>query len=1104
MKISKFLLIASLLLFTTHLHAQVTSSGLLGKVTDDSSKAIEGAVVKATHTPTGSIYGGVTEANGTFNIQNLRVGGPYTVEVSYGGSTTKTFNDIYLNLGENYFLNAQFKNELLSEVEIKAARDPLFNNQRTGAATTISNEQVTKLPSISRSIFDLTKLTPQSSGTSFMGRDNRYNNLQVNGANFNNLFGLSSGFPGGAQPFSLDAVDQIQVAISPYDVRQTNFTGANINVVTRSGTNNFSGSVYSFWRNETFQGKYLADYQLPTPAKSAFNTNGFRAGGAIIKNKLFFFVNAELDRNVFPDGSNQWIPSGTGVSSPTTSRTPKDSLERLSKFLRDTYGYETGAYQNYAGSYRSNNTRIMARIDYNIDKNNKVNFSYTSLDRVNDQPVNSRSSPIRSGASNSRIGVNSLAFENSNYSFTNKVKSYSAEWLSTINRHISNQLLATYTHNRDSRTPRGENFPFVDIAGLSGSSAQNALSDNYMSVGTELFSYKNDVIANTLNIYDNVTINKGIHQLTGGASLQYFSVANSFFPSGTMYYRFASLQDFISNAAPTGFGYTYAYDGQEQYIRLRYGLSGLYAQDKVTLLKNLVITAGVRVEMPFYVNKLTSNPNADTLRLMDVDGGRTQYKTGIWPEARLQISPRIAFNWTPLASKAMNVRGGTGIFAGQVPFVWFTNQPGNSGTKTNTVGITDPNILQQLRFQTDFSKYSSDIRNANFPAQSKNNVPGTLAFVGHNFRMPQVLRTDLAVDYKLPYGLVASAEVIYTKDIISVYQFNANLPNPTGVMRNLDSNAKVNNSGDSTRPFYQSNQLYTVGNLGGAYVLSNSNKGEAFSFTAGVAKSPRAGIFGSFYYTYMSAKDITSNGGAQAASVWQSTPNIYSPNQVTLAYSDFFVPHRFIGSVSYSKEYFKHFRSTLTLLYEGSGGARYSYTYNRDINNDGVINDLIYIPQSASELNFVNNQVGSVVFTAAQQRDAFQKFLDQDPYLSKHKGQYAQRNGAQLPFYHSLNMKFIQDFMTMYRKRSYTLQFSIDMNNVPNFLNRNWGVPKRVVLSQPLQAERDPVLPNNILQYRFLTTTDQNGNPVLPASTFVNSTNFGSVWNMQLGLRLIF
>ncbi len=646
---------------------------MTGFIKDESNKGIPGAIVRATHVPSGTVYGTATQNDGSFNIQNMRVGGPYKVEVSFLGYEAQTFSNIYLTLGETYELNGKMATEgqNLKEVAVRAHRDPILNNQRTGATSDIDATQISTLPSINRAVSDFTKLSPQSgasfssglnNGNSFAGRDGRYNNVQINGANFNNAFGLSNSLlPGGAsQPIPLDAIDEIQIAIAPYDVRQSNFTGANINAVTRSGTNEFTGSVYTYWRNQNFNGVHVGDNtDLPAQVNTTDDVYSARLGGPIIKNKLFFFVNDEYEKSITPGLSPQYVANGS--TGGTQTRVSADSLQMVSDFVKQKYGYNTGAYQGYYNQFTQEDNKFIARLDWNINSKNKADFSFSDL--INHNPVTTNGTSAAGGSlSNQRIGPNSMSFANSIYGFKDQVKSFAGEVVSNFSSKVSNQVLATYTMVRDTRTSPSSPFPFIDIA-----TGPSNYSDNQISLGYELFTYDNDVKNNTLSIYDNVTITQGKNNITAGADFQYLTFADGFVPYGTGYYRYASIQDFLSDAAPMAFGYTYPYQGgQGIYVQTNYGLAGVYGQDKINVTKHLTLTAGLRIDVPMYLNKLTANPYIDTLNLLNKNGGYTHYDVGKWPTSKPVLSPRIAFNWDPKGDRSIQVRGGTGIFMGQV------------------------------------------------------------------------------------------------------------------------------------------------------------------------------------------------------------------------------------------------------------------------------------------------------------------------------------------------------------------------------------------------------------------------------------------------------
>ena len=488
MILRKLLLFAVLLSAQLCLHAQVTTSSLRGVVKGVNSQGLAGTTIKATHEPSGTVYTTRASSSGDFFIQGMRPGGPYRVEFIYVGYEPTTVTDINLVLGEAFVVNQQLAeaNQQLASVKVTSvSRNPLMNSERTGASTNISTRQLNTLPSLSRSLTDFTRLTPQAGAgqysTSFAGRDNRMNSVKVDGATLNNSMGISTDLlPGGdAQPISLDAVQEVTVNVSPYDVRQTGFTGASVNAVTRSGTNDFSGSAYGYYRNQNFQGKKLSGKDLPEAVKSSNKIYGARLGGPIIKNKLFFFGNFEKSKYVFP--GNTWVANRGQATGGNVARTTATDLDAVKNYLITNYQYDPGAYENYADEYANEDTKFLVRLDWNISAKHKLMVRYNQVIGTSDQGTNASSGPNPRSAS-SRISDKSIAFEKANFKFRNVVRSASAELNSTFSSSLSNQLLATYTYIESLRSTPGELFPFVDI--WEGGA-------NYMSFGTELFSFNN-------------------------------------------------------------------------------------------------------------------------------------------------------------------------------------------------------------------------------------------------------------------------------------------------------------------------------------------------------------------------------------------------------------------------------------------------------------------------------------------------------------------------------------------------------------------------------------------------------------------------------------
>ena len=1072
-------------LISVGLHAQVTTSSMTGKITDNGGEELIGATVIATHIPTGTNYSTVTNVNGIFNIGNMRPGGPYRISVSYLGYTTENYENINLLLGQPFILDAKLKSETVTidDLLVIASRSNILNSNRTGAATNISTNQINSLPTISRSINDFTRLTPQAQGNNFAGRDGRYNNIQIDGANFNNNFGLSDNpLPGGsAQPISLDAISEIQVNIAPYDVRQSNFTGAGINAITRSGSNTFEGSVYGFYRDNTFNGRKVGDIELPEGDKTTSNTIGARLGGAIVKDKLFFFVNAEIEDNTSP-GLNFRPTGDPQATSENTSRTTVEDMNRVSNFLQERYGYNTGRAFGYADNFKVKNHKALARIDWNISNDHRLTFRYNEVVNTSDQVVNGTSAPNPRAASN-RVSQNSFAFENAHYGFENSVRSVTAELNSNFSSNLTNQLLVTYTNIQDKRTSKSDPFPFVDIW---------KDGDSYMSFGYELFSWKNEVINKVTTVTNNLTYFSGKHTVTAGLSFDYLSFQNSFQRYGTSYYRFNSVDDFINGATPSAFGLTYSLlpGGTEPVAALDFGLLGAYLQDEFRATDKLKLTIGLRADVPFYLNDLVSNPAVNALTFVNQFGtGTEKLDVGNWPTSKILWSPRVGFNYDITEDRTIQLRGGTGIFSGRVPFVWFTNMPTNSGMIQNTVELAGNQVTNAgITFNPD-PRAHVDL----FPQNAGQSAPGSIAAIDENFKLPQVLRSNLAIDAQLPGNLVLTLEGLYTKDLVAIYQYNANQKAPVGEMN-------VANGADR-RPFFGANNAERRVNptMSEAMVLTNTDQGHSYSLTAGLSKEFSKGLFASLAYTYTDARDLSGNPGSQAASAWSGNPAVRGHNDLDFSFAQFAVPHRVVGSFSYRFEYLKSLATTISLFYDGANTGRYSYRYTADFNRDGINADLIYIPRDPSEITFTDVvSGGNVQFTAQQQSDAFFAYIDQDPYLSKNKGKYADRNGALFPWRHRFDLRLLQDIFTNIKGRRNTLQLSIDILNVGNLVNSDWGI------IQTTNYNNGAILVPNVAANGTATFQMARVNNQLPTTTFRNITNTSTTWGMQVGLRYIF
>lgn len=1102
-KIAGFLTLVLALFITTTLQAQVTTSSINGTVTDVKGEALQGATITAVHLPSGTKYTTISKKGGVFNMPGLRSGGPYTVTVNYVGYKPQVTENITLTLGDAYNINSELSTNV---TELQAftftGTKRKASGDRNGATTNINPRMLATLPTISRNITDFTRITPQSNGTSFAGRDNRLNNVTVDGANLNNNFGLSSDLlPGGGNPIALDAFSEISVNISPYDVKQSGFTGAGISALTKSGTNTFHGSVYGSYRNQSYNGTNVAGVKLPSPAATSNKIYGATFGGPIVKNKLFFFLSGEIEKANQPGvTSSPQGGSGTG----TVSNVPVDSLKKLSDYLVSKYGFNPGAYDNFP-TFATDNYKVLAKLDWNISTSTKLTVKYSDF-RNTGYSVASGSGGINgasgqsgivtyvSTANGGRFGTFAMGFNNSNYKTVDKVRSGSFELNSNFRGKFANQLLATITKISSIKGHDGDIFPFADILGQTPGNR-----NNYLSFGNEPFNGNNNQVINDVYTFtDNFSYFAGKHTVTAGVNYEYQKVGNMFMPGSQGYYVFGSLDDFTNNRAPKLFSINYSLvPGQDAVFsaNLKVAQLGLYLQDEVTINPRFKLTYGVRIDKPIYPEQPLENPAITALGLYDKDGNITNYNGGRWPKPTWLFSPRAGFRWDVDGDKTTIVRGGTGVFTGRIPFVYLTNQPSTSGMYTFGALVTSN--LQNFLFNKDPHAYNpfynSTLDPALFPKVAGTVAPsGGFAVIDPSFKFPQVWRTNLGVDKQLGNGWNLTLEALYTKDLNNAVMRNAN-------QKAMDT--VVNVGPGDVRPRYSSsaNSLRRLNaGISNAIVLENTSRGGGIALTAQVSKNFTKGFYGSLAYTYTFAQEVTANPGSQAASVWSANATSGSQNDQQLSYSQYSVPHRIVATLSYRVEYFKHLASTFTFFYEGASQGTYSYIYNGDINQDGNSADLMYIPKDPSEIKFVNLAAsGSTpAFTAQQQSDAFFQFVSKDRYLRNHMGQTSERNAGRYPFYHRVDFNFQQDLFTNIGKNKNTLQFTASIVNFLNLLNHDWGIRKQLIVSNPLRLSS---VVNGVPSYQLATF---NGD--LVRQPYINVSSTSTTYGIQLGVKYIF
>ncbi|WP_338408336.1 TonB-dependent receptor [uncultured Flavobacterium sp.] len=1042
-----------LLVFALHsVIGQTTTSSIKGTVKGSDLELLPGATMQAVHTPTGSKYSALSNADGRFNILNMRIGGPYKIVVTFVGYKTQEFNDVYLDLGKVFNLEVLLQDESLKleEVVITSSKGKVFGSGRTGAETTIGRKELATMPSISRSAADFTRMEPTASGGSFGGRNDQYNNYSLNGAVFNNPFGLDAATPGGqtdSNPISLDAIEQIQVATAPYDVTLSGFTGASVNAVTKSGSNEFHGTAYAFYRNQDLTGSKVNGEKIFVPTLTQSQA-GFSVGGPLIKNKLFFFGNYEVDERT-DLGSSVVANDGNGTTGVNESRVLAADLMSVSNALK-TLGYDTGAYQGF--THNSNSSKGIIKLDWNINDNNKLAVIYNFLDASKDKPAHPTAINRRGP------DFNTLQFANSGYQMNNKLNSFLLELNSKFSESVSNKLQAGYTHFNDFRNPFSAPAPVITIT-KDGSP--------YIIAGHEPFSINNKLDQKVFQITNNLNYIVGNHNLTFGGSFEKFEFENSFNLKGYGFDVFGStdLAGFNANIASGYYADQLAAasatfnsrgkieagkNGGWNLSEINVGQLAFYMQDEFSLNDNFKWTIGLRADKPLYFNTSelvqkfidTENsegylPNIDYYN--PKDGSVVHFDSTKLPGNSLLWSPRVGFNWDVNGENTTQLRGGTGIFTGKLPFVWIGNQ----------VSGVDPFFYQ---------------------------------VVNKDFKFPQVFRTSLGLDHRFKNNYIATVDMSYNKDINAVHVQDWGLKKPTSSLTGADNRAIY---GDTNHGVWTD---YGFPVSSHAYVLTNSKKGSAFNASVKIQKTFDSGLFASVAYNYMNSLDVNSIEAEITGDAFAFNPALGNVNDDVLSNSKYGDKNRFIGVASKKWKYANDkWATTVSTFFEYAQGGRFSYTYGGDINNDGSGgNDLIFIPTTA--------QISGMTFSGSGQGAAYDNYIKQDDYLNGRRGQYAERYGALSPWRGKWDFKFMQDYnfkVSSASNKTNTIQFSIDVLNLGNLLNSDWGLVQVPTSVQPIGVS----VAGNVPTYTFSGTQTK---------TFNYDASLASRWQAQFGVRYIF
>lgn len=1076
--------------------AQVTTSSLNGRIADESGDAVIGAAVIATHTESGTRYAAVSNNQGRFVINGMRAGGPYTVEVSCLGFQPTTYTGITLQLAEAFNLNVDLKEDKLQlgEAIVIATPASKFSTEKTGAATNISGKQIESLPTVSRSITDVTRLSPYGgNGMSFAGADGRTANFSVDGANFNNNFGLNDKLPGGGSPISIDAIEELQVVISPYDVRQTNFIGGGVNAITKSGTNTFKGSAYVYHRNENMRGNQVAGTEIAGARDRDRNTTyGFTLGGPIVKNKLFFFVNTEYTKT--PSVAVRWRASANGVgdSDSYLSYASIADMEKVSAFVKDKYGYDTGSFDSFPAD--ESNLKVLARLDWNINDKNKlaVRYNYTSNTSWSGPNASSMDGGTRSAYG--RTSLYSMSYANSMYSMNNIVHSVSVDLNSKINDNLSNQFLATFSKLDDVRGTNSSEFPFIDIHDGTNTTTQ------YMALGYELFTWNNAVHNTIANIKDDLVWYAGNHKVTGGISYEYQMADNAYMRNGTGYYRYKSVDDFIDGKTPEVVCLTYGYDGETNpAARVQFHKLGVYAQDEWNALENFKLTYGLRLDGLFFDNgDLKTNNKILAIPYYPKSYGyqETHIDTGKWPTSSVTVSPRVGFTYDILKDKSLVLRGGTGLFSGRLPLVFFTNMPTNSGMVQYQAQINAANA-EKMGF--DMSQFDGGL--VTEPGTNKatvkalydkllslgypttpgdGTVPSSISAVDPKFKMPQVWKTSLALDYSFPtsFPFSITAEGIFNKTVNGVSISDWSMQPVNGFARW---------SGADNRPIYPSGFRTATK----AFVLENTHKGYGYSANVTLNMRPVEGLSLMAAYTHTASKELTGMPGSAAESAFTYVPTSEGPNNIKLHNSQYVTPDRVVASGTYSDKCGNHF----SLIYEAwRGGYNYSYMLSNDMNGDGYNYDALYIPTDEQVAN------REFRFASDADRDRFMDYVHNNSYLKKHQGEYAEAYSVYSPWVHRLDFSYKHDFKVKIGNSMNRLQLSFDIKNLANIFSSRFGVSK--YMNSELNEGR-------ILKYE---STDSEGYPVFSTpkavsgstQTFVPNKAIGQCWYASVGIKYMF
>ena len=978
----RLLMCVALLLVAAVATAQVTTSAIRGHVTANNS-SLPGATVVARHLPSGTEYGTTTSSEGIYNLRGLRVGGPYTITISFIGYRNVVFTDVQLSLGNTATFDATLEEAALQvdDVVVVAKVDNTVGNM------TFSRQSIEQIPSVDRSIYDLTNLmsgavSPGSGGIVLAGQSTRYNAFTIDGTSAADIYGLgTTGMTGSltnANPIPIDALAMVELSSSPIDLRESGFTGGGINAVTRSGDNTFTGSAYTYFNNEHFwgttPGRDIAERTHLSEQMTSIT--GLTLGGPIVKDKLFFFLAGEFNRNIQPSTNH---PGGAA------SALTVEEAERISAHYKVLTGYDGGGWGEH--DILAVTGSAVARLDWNINHANRLSLRYNMLHADADASSNT---------------AQAFYFTGSEYTNINRTHSLVAE-LNSSGDWGMNTLRVGYTLLRDGRTT-AESLPAVIINSLGERGNGSA------TIGTNPYSGCNMLTQNIFILGDDFTLSRGRHSITIGTSNELYRADNLYLANARGTYTYASIDDFLADDGKSGshatqYAYNYFVDGKRN-PPMTMAQFAVYAQDEVKLAQHLHLTYGLRIDIPVMFDTPVANEEFNSGYFAQTYGT----KTGDIPRAQILLSPRVGIEWL---HEGLTLRGSAGIYTGRIPFVWLANCYQNSGIRSAGVSVTDPTQTPAFNLNPESVGIKSN---------------PSIDVVDEAFRYPQVFRVAATARYAIG-GWAFQADADYTKGINNI--FVENLVAEDKGMRLYVGGKEYSNSAI----FYNS----TTSDYSAVYRLSNTHRGYSWSATGRVEYDFAEIVRGLEFmaaYTYTQSRSVNDGFSAQSSTNWGRTYAVNS-NTPALSNSVYEFPHKVVASLSYARRY-GLFGTNVMLLYNGYSGEHYSLTYARgkvDENGDTYRgNSLIYIP--------TEDEMSTMLWADDTSAAAFNDYIKGDKYLRAHRGQFAERNSHSLPFESRLDLHVAQSFY-FDKRSSRRVELSLDIINLGNLLSRSWGLVHR-------------------------------------------------------------